>query len=193
MRRNDYSKLNQRYSISEIRSCEEYTAFMDADAKLKEDLQIVLFYLLNFADIDNSSGFLLDFLGWLVGTSRDYFDVSQYFKINSPDVNVPKYIWFSEPATDFIAPRGTLSDAFFRARIRAKIGANTSKCRREDNINIIKNMTYADKVIITNPAPMVLDIKIKGKNLFLSQRLKEDIEQILGNGIGIRNFETEIG
>lgn len=193
MRQVDYSKLNQKYSISQLRGCPEYLALINADADLKENLQTVLFYLINFANIDVSSGFLLDFIGWLVGTSRDYFDLSQYFKINSPDVNVQKYIWFSEPATDFVAPRGSLADVYFRARIKAKIGANTSKCTREANINVIKNLTYADTVTITNPAPMLLDIKIKGKNLFLSQHLKDDIERVLGNGVGIRNLTTEIG
>lgn len=192
MRQVDYSKLNQKYSISQLRGCPEYLALINADADLKESLQIVLFYLINFANIDVSSGFLLDFLGWLVGTSREYFDISQYFKVNSPDLNVQKYIWFSEPTTGFIAPRGSLEDVYFRARIKGKVGANTSKCTRESNIKVIKDMTFADTVIITNPAPMLLDVTIKGSNLFLSQHLKEDIERILGNGIGIRNLTTEI-
>ena len=52
-------------------------------------------------------------------------------------------------------------------------------------------MTFADKVIIHNVAPMLLDITIKGSNLFISQDLKGDIESILGRGVGIRNLVVE--
>jgi hypothetical protein len=191
MKKNNYQILNQKYSISQLRACKEYLALIGADADLKESLQNNLQKILDSTDINKADGFLLDNIGALVGTSRGYFDVSVYFKINSDDVNTEKYIWFSEPQTDFIAPSGSLEDRNFRARIRAKAGANISKCTREANINIIKNMTFAEKVIIKNVAPMLLDITIKGSNLFISQDLKGDIESILGRGVGIRNLVVE--
>lgn len=191
MKKNNYQILNQKYSISQLRACNEYLALISADADLKESMQNNLQKILDSIDINKADGFLLDNIGALVGTSRGYFDISAYFKINSDDVNTEKYIWFSEPQTDFIAPSGSLEDRNFRARIRAKAGANISKCTREANINIIKNMTFADKVIIHNVAPMLLDITIKGSNLFISQDLKGDIESILGRGVGIRNLVVE--
>lgn len=192
MKHNDYKKLNQRYSLSQFRNCPEYLALIYGDADLKEQLQNVIQFLLNFVDIDKSKGFLLDYLAWLIGTSREYFDTTQYFRINAPDVNVEKYIWFSEPSTDFVVPAGSLSDKSFRTKIKAKSAANTSRCTREENIQIIKNMTFADKVIIKNPAPMELDITLRGLNIFITQNLKEDIEKILGNGVGISKLTTEI-
>lgn len=191
MKNNNYQILNQKYSISQLRACKEYLALISADADLKESLQNNLQKILDSTDINKADGFLLDNIGALVGTAREYFDTSVYFKINSQDVNTEKYIWFSQPQTDFIAPSGSLEDRNFRARIRAKAGANISKCTREENINIIKNMTFAEKVIIQNIAPLLLDITIKGSNLFISQDLKRDIESILGRGVGIRNLVVE--
>lgn len=191
MKKNDYHVLNQKYSISQLRACQEYLAMIYADADLKDSMQKGVKYLLDSIDIDKAEGVFLDYIGWLVGTARGYFDLGAYFKINSPDVNTEKYIWFSEPETDFIAPTGSLEDRDFRARIRAKSACNTSKCTREDNIEIIKNMTFANKVIIKNVAPLELDITIQGANLFISQNLKSDIESILGEGVGIRNLKVE--
>lgn len=191
MRNNDYSTLNQKYSISQLRNCPEYLALINADAELKNALQSVLSYILKSIDIDKAEGFLLDYIGLLIGTSRGYFDTNQYFRINSPDVNVEKYIWFSEPQTDFVVPAGSLSDINFRARIKAKSGANVSRCTREENIKIIKNMTFAEQVKITNSQPLVLDITISGSNLLITQQLQKDIENILGNGVGIGKLLTE--
>lgn len=191
MKKNDYKVLNQKYSISQLRACQEYLAMIYADADLKENMQNGVKYLLDSIDIDKAEGVFLDYIGWLVGTSRGYFDTGAYFKINSPDVNTEKYIWFSQPETDFIAPTGSLEDRNFRARIKAKAGCNISKCTREDNINVIKNMTFANEVIIKNVAPLELDITIRGANLFVSQDLKSDIESVLGEGVGIRNLRVE--
>lgn len=191
MKKNDYHVLNQKYSISQLRACQEYLSMIYADADLKNNMQTGIKYLLDSIDINKAEGVFLDYIGWLVGTSRGYFDIGAYFKINSADVNTEKYIWFSQPETDFIAPSGSLEDREFRARIKAKSASNTSKCTRENNIEIIKNMTFAKKVIIKNVAPMELDITIQGANLFVSQNLKSDIESVLGEGIGIRNLKVE--
>lgn len=191
MKKNDYYVLNQKYSISQFRACPEYLALIQADADLKESFQNGVKYILDSIDIDKAEGFLLDYIGWLVGTSRAFFDTSAYFKINSADVNTEKYFWFSQPSSDFVVPSGSFEDINFRARIKAKAGTNTSKCTREENIEIIKNMTFADKVIIKNVAPMELDITIKGANLFITQDLKSTIESILGQGVGIRNLTVE--
>ena len=191
MKKNDYKVLNQKYSISQLRACQEYLAMIYADADLKENMQNGVKYLLDSIDIDKAEGVFLDYIGLLVGTSRKYFDTSVYFRINSSDVNTEKYIWFSQPATDFIAPAGSLEDINFRNRIKSKSASNVSKCTREDNINIIKNMTFANKVIIKNVAPLELDITIRGANLFVRQDLKSDIESVLGEGVGIRNLRVE--
>lgn len=191
MKKNNYHTLNQKYSISQLRACQEYLTLIYADADLKDSMQKCVQYLLDSIDVKKAEGVFLDYLGWLVGTARGFFDTGAYFKINSPDVNTEKYIWFSQPESDFIVPTGSLEDRDFRARILAKSACNTSKCTREENINIIKNMTFADKVIIKNVAPLELDITIIGANLFVSQNLKSDIESVLGEGVGIRTLKVE--
>lgn len=191
MKKLDYFALNQAYSLSQFRNNPEYMALIKADADLKENLQANVQYLLDTINIDKAAGVFLDYWGWLVGISRRYFDISAYFSYNRDDVNREKYIWFSEPKSDFVAPAGNLEDIDFRARIKAKAGANTSKCTREDNIAIIKNMTFAKKVKIKNVAIMLLDVTLVGDNLFFTKNTKSDIESVLGAGVGIRNLIVE--
>lgn len=187
----DYFALNQAYSLGQFRNNPEYMALIGADAGLKDNLQKNAQYLLDSIDINLAEGVFLDYRGWLVGISRRYFDISAYFSYNRADVNTEKYIWFSEPETDFVAPSGSLEDRDFRARIKAKAGANTSKCTREENISIIKNMTFARHVKIKNVDIMLLDVTLVGDNLFFTQDTKSDIELVLGSGVGIRNLMTE--
>lgn len=191
MKNLDYFALNQAYSIGQFRNNPEYMALIGADAGLKDNLQKNAQYLLDSIDINLAEGVFLDYWGWLVGISRRYFDISAYFNYNRADVNTEKYIWFSEPETDFLAPSGSLEDRDFRARIKAKAGANTSKCTREENISIIKNMTFARHVKIKNVDIMLLDVTLVGDNLFFTQDTKSDIELVLGSGVGIRNLMTE--
>ena len=191
MKNLDYFALNQAYSIGQFRNNPEYMALIGADAGLKDNLQKNAQYLLDSIDINLAEGVFLDYWGWLVGISRRYFDISAYFSYNRADVNTEKYIWFSEPETDFVAPSGSLEDRDFRARIKAKAGANTSKCTREENISIIKNMTFAKHVKIKNVDIMLLDVTLVGDNLFFTQDTKSDIELVLGSGVGIRNLRVE--
>lgn len=191
MKNIDYFALNQAYSLGQFRNNPEYIALIGADAGLKDNLQKNAQYLLDSIDINLAEGVFLDYRGWLVGISRRYFDISAYFSYNRADVNTEKYIWFSEPETDFVAPSGSLEDRDFRARIKAKAGANTSKCTREENISIIKNMTFARHVKIKNVDIMLLDVTLVGDNLFFTQDTKSDIELVLGSGVGIRNLRVE--
>jgi hypothetical protein len=146
---------------------------------------------LNNIDLNKSEGVLLDNWGTLLGIARSFFDIEAYFSYNRADVNTEKYVWFSEPESDYIVPSGSLDDRDYRTRIKAKAGQNVSRCTREENIAIIKNMTFARKVKIKNVEPLLLDITLVGDNLFLTQDIKSDIEAILGNGVGIRNLTTE--
>lgn len=193
MKNLDYYKENQKYSISQLRAIPEYLALIKTDAHFKGKLQDNLKYILDSIDIDKAEGFLLDNIGWLVGISREFFNLSAYFSYNRADVNTEKYIWFSEPESDYIVPVGSLDDINFRARVKAKAYANHSKCTREENIAVIKNMTFADKVIIKNVAPLLLDITLIGSNIFVTQTIQSDIESVLGRGVGIRNLEIRNG
>lgn len=190
MKQNNYNVLNQQYSISQLRAIPEYMALIGCDAQAKDDIQAGLRYVLDSLDIDKAEGFLLDYIGWLVGTGREYFDTSDYFSINRADVNTEKYIFFKNQQNNAI---GNLNDAYFRARIKAKAYANHSRATREENIRVIKNMTFAESVIIENVSPLLLDITLIGSNLFITDTIRKDIESVLGCGVGIRNLEIENG
>jgi len=181
---NYYTNL-QQFIISQFRNNADILQVLKAIANQFEDLQSAINYLLNCLDVDKAEGVFLDFIGWLVGTSRNYFDTTAYFKINSPDINVSKFFWFENPKSDLNLPKGSLTDNFFRLRIKAKIAANTSHATRNENIKIIKNMTFADRVIITSVSPMMLNIELIGNNIFSGSTLKDDIESVLGQGVGI--------
>ena len=70
----------------------------------------------------------------------------------------------------------------------AKIGYNISKGTRAENNYIIKNMTFADSIKIKRVAPMMLDITLKGANIIQTPTFRDDIERVLGQGVGINNL-----
>lgn len=186
---NDYYLKMQEYSISQLRANEDYLIFCKCIGEDYNNLQKVSEYLLNMANIDKAEGKYLDYIGWLVGTTRTYFNIARFFSVNSPDVNVPKYIWFKSQT---IGQTATLGDELFKRRIYAKIGYNITKGTREKNIYIIKNMSFADKVLIKSPNsktnstdPMCLDVTLIGDNILQTNTLLDDIENILGTGVGL--------
>lgn len=182
---NSFTKM-QEYSISQFRSNPDYLLICRCIAGQFDNLQKTSEYLLNMCDIEKAEGKWLDYIGWLVGTSRTYFDISKFFSVNSPDLNEPKYFWFTDQT---ISGESSLNDILFRRRIYAKIGYNTTKGARKENIFIIKNMTFADKVIIQKPKAMVLDITLEGKNIIKIDHLRDEIENILAPGVGLGDFK----
>lgn len=181
----DYFRKMQEYSISQLRQNPEYLELCKCISGQIDNLQKTSEYLLNMSLIDKAEGIYLDYIGWLVGTSRTYFDISKFFSVNSPDINIPKYFYFSSQT---ISGQSTLNDELFRRRIYAKIGYNTTKGLRSEIVRIIKNMTFADKVIMVNVKPMVKDITLVGKNIIQTNTLRNDVENIFMPGVGIRNF-----
>lgn len=186
---NDYYLKMQEYSISQLRLNKDYLNFCKCIGEDYNNLQKVSEYLLNMVNIDKAEGIYLDYIGWLVGTTRTYFNITRFFSVNSNDLNVIKYFWFPNQT---IGQTASLPDELFRRRIYAKIGYNTTKGTREDNIYIIKNMSFADKVIIKSPnsktdstEPMCLDVTLIGNNILQTNTLLDDIENILGTGVGL--------
>lgn len=185
---NDYYVLMQKYSISQLRTNKDYLILCKCIGNQFDNLQKVSQYMLDCCDIDNAEGVWLDYLGWLVGTTREYFNIARFFSVNSDDVNVEKYFWFANQTIGQIA---SLSDELFKKRIHAKIGYNITKGTRNDNIYIIKNMTNANKVVITKPQPMVLDITLIGDGIIETNTLLDDVESILGTGVGIGHLKIQ--
>ena len=108
--------------------------------------------------------------------------------VYSGDLNVEKYFWFAQQSLD---PNSDINEEFFRRKILAKIQYNKTRCTRNDNINIIKGITFADHVIIENVEPMLLDITLYGDNIISTTTMFEDIESVLANGVGINNLQIK--
>ena len=181
----DFIKKMNFYAVSQLRVNEDYKNFCEIIGKCFNDLKKVSSYLLNSKDIDTASGIWLDYIGWLVGTTREVFDISQFFSVNSPDLNVEKYIWFPGQT---VGSATNLNDDLFRRKIYAKIGYNISKGTRNENNYIIKNMTFADRIKIRRYAPMQLDIYLQGDNIIITPTFRQDIEKVLGQGVGIHEL-----
>jgi len=181
----ELDKLMQQYSISEFRNIPEYVKICEAFTVGLNSIQDAVDYLSDMINVDKAQGIWLDYIGWLVGTSRQYMSLTNYFCVNRDDVNKSIYFWFKGTST---SAQESLDDALFRKRIYGKIGYNISKGTREENIYIIKNITAADYVEITQEAPMLLNITLYGDNIIQTMTLQQDIENIFPNGIGINNL-----
>ena len=181
----DFIKKMNFYAVSQLRVNEDYKNLCGIIGKCFNDLKKVSSYLLNSKDIDTASGIWLDYIGWLVGTTRGIFDISQFFCTNADDINREQYFWFPDQK---VGVESNLQDELFRRRIYAKIGYNISKGTRAENNYIIKNMTFADSIKIKRVAPMMLDITLKGANIIQTPTFRDDIERVLGQGVGINNL-----
>ena len=183
----ELDKKMLEYSISQFRNIPEYVKMCEAFAVGLGTIQTSVDYLSDMIDLDKAEGIWLDYIAWLVGTKRSFYDITQYFCVNEPHLNVEKYFYFEGVST---LESGSFDDVYLRKRIKAKIAFNTSRATRNENIRIIQGMINADKVVISNVSPMVLDVTIYGDNLFYpsTQSLRASIENVLGNGVGIRNL-----
>ena len=184
----DLNSLILQNSITSLRENDGYQKLCEAHCKGMISIQNAVDFLTNALNVDKASGVFLDYIGWLVGTTRTSFSISGFFCVNSNDINVEKQFYFP---TETKLEQGSLVDVIFRQRIKAKIGYNISKGTREDNLYIIKNLTNADKVVITKAGYKKLDVHLYGNNIVLSgvNSLRQDIEQILGLTIGLNNLE----
>ena len=175
------------YSISQFRSVPEYVKICEAFTIGAESIQNAINYLSDMLNIDKAEGIWLDYIAWLVGTTREIYDLTQFFCVNIEHLNVSKLFYFPESAEK---TKSSLQDIYLRKKIKAKIAYNTSKATRNENIKIIKGMINADKVVISQVSPMILDITIYGDNLFYpsTQSLRKSITNILSTGVNVRNL-----
>ena len=183
----ELDKKMLEYSISQFRNIPEYVKMCEAFAVGLATIQTSVDYLSDMIDLDKAEGIWLDYIAWLVGTNRTTYDILQFFCVNAPHLNVEKYFYFEGISS---LEKGTVQDVALRKRIKAKIAYNTSKATRNENIRIIEGLVNADKVVISNVSPMLLDITLYGDNLFYPsvQAPRTTIENVLGNGVGIRNL-----
>ena len=140
----DLNSLILQNSITSLRENEGYKKLCEAHNQGTISIQNAVDFLINALSVDKASGVFLDYIGWLVGTTRVSFSMGNFFCVNSSDINVEKYFYFPS-STDW--SQGTLGDVMFRQRIKAKIGYNISNGTREENLYIIKNLTNASKFV----------------------------------------------
>ena len=172
------------YSISEFRNIPEYVKICEAFSVGAYTIQDTINYLTDMIDKDKAEGVWLDYIGWLVGAFREeYINTADFFCVNTDDVNRLKRFYFPSISSN-LGLTTNLSDSLYNGEINAKIGYNVSNGTREDNIRIIKPLVNADKVIITNYAPMELEITIYGNNI-LTQNIKSRIESVLAPGVSV--------
>lgn len=181
----DFVKKMQFYAISQLRQNEDYLNFCQCIGDDFNDLKKVGEFILKCINIDEAEGIWLDYLAWFVGTSRRYFNLSQYFCVNAEHVNAEKYFYFPKSTIDTTS---SIDDDFLRKRIYAKIAYNNSKGTRNENNFIIKNLTNAERVIIKRVAPMMLDVTLEGDEINIVFATREELESVIGNGVGIRNI-----
>lgn len=189
----DYHAKIQKYVLSQFRNKDGFREMLKGISFLFEDLQTKSFELLNWSSIDKAEGELLDFIGYLFGVYREYFNISNYFCVNADDINREKYFFFENAGIGSNIPQGSLTDRDLRQRIKAKIAQLYSSFTRNENISIIKNMTFAEHVYITKVDTMTLDIDLVGNNLFLTDRTKQEIEDVLGDGVSLRTLTINGG
>lgn len=186
----DYKQILEESVISQFRGKVGIDETLSAIAQQFQNLQEKAETLLQWTSVDTAEGELLDYIGFLFGITRDYFDLSQYFCLNVDDLNRSKYFFFRESNSGKIVPRGSLSDQNFRARIHAKIASKFSRHTRNDNIYVIKNMTFADNVQISKYSTMMLDINLVGnrQEMFITDKTLAEIQGVLGDGVGLHSL-----
>ncbi len=176
-----------RYSISEFRANPAYVKICEAHCIGLQTIQDAVDYLSNCLDMDKAEGIWLDYIAWLVGTTRNATALLRFFCLNVPHLNVEKYFYFPG-LTDFSATQ--LDDAVLRQRIKATIGYNTSRGTREENLRILKGISNADLIKIEVVEPMSLDVTLAGDNIIYPSigNLRENMVIVLPNGVGIRRL-----
>lgn len=182
MKYHDYKVEILKYIISYFRPNEDIKNILIGVGTRFNELQDIIVTLLDALTISKARGFLLDYIGTEVGTTRDEVDFGNYFCVNLPHVNVSKMFYFLSSDLDPTS-KITLEDAEFIQKIMAVIGGNLSSGTRNENLNIIKMITNAADVIIDKVDTCQLDIYLIGDNITYTSNTLKYIESILADGV----------
>ena len=182
MKYKDYKVEILKYIIPYFRQNTDIKNILLAIGMRFNALQDVIVELLDSLTISKAHGFLLDYIGREVGTTRDEVDFGDYFCVNVPHINVQKKFYFMASSLNpEIAV--TLEDAEFIQKIMAVIGGNMSSGTRNENLNIIKMITNSDNVIIKKVDTCQLDIYLNGADITYTKNTLNYIQNILADGI----------
>ena len=182
MKYRDYKVEILKYIIPYFRQNTDIKNILLAIGMRFNALQDIIVELLDSLTISKAKGFLLDYIGKEVGTTRDEVDFGNYFCVNMPHINIEKRFYFMasglNPETIL-----TLEDKEFIQKIMAVIGGNMSSGTRNENLNIIKMITNSDDVIIRKVGTCQLDIYLNGADITYTKSTLNYIQNILGDGI----------
>ena len=182
MKYRDYKVEILKYIIPYFRQNTDIKNILLAIGMRFNALQDIIVELLDSLTISKAKGFLLDYIGKEVGTTRDEVDFGNYFCVNMPHINIEKRFYFMasglNPETIL-----TLEDKEFIQKIMAVIGGNISSGTRNENLNIIKMITNSDDVIIRKVGTCQLDIYLNGADITYTKSTLNYIQNILGDGI----------
>lgn len=183
----ELDKKMLEYSISQFRNIPEYVKLCEAFAVGLATVQNSVDYLSDMIDVDKAEGIWLDYIAWLVGTTRNATALLRFFCLNVQHLNTEKYFYFPG-ITDFSATQ--LDDAVLRQRIKATIAYNTSRGTREENLRILKGIANADYIKIEVVRPMTLRVILIGNNIIYPSigNLKENMVTVLPPGVGIEEL-----
>ena len=185
----DYKTKCLEFILSYFRTNSDIVNIIQTPADRFNSLQDIIQYLLDSLIISKARGQRLDYIGKEVGTIRDEIDFGDYFCINREHINKNKLFYFLSSGVNPRIPL-TLPDAAFIQKIYACIGANSSSGCIEEILSIIKKMTDADNVLISQGSNGGININIYGEELLVTQNTVSYIRQILGDGIYIEEIKT---
>lgn len=188
MKTNDYKIEALKYVLPYLRTNEDIVAVLKAIGATFNNLQDAVSYLLNSLNIHNARGVWLDYIGTEVGAQRDEMDYGNYFCVNRLHVNVEKYFYF---VTSGLNPQSPLSltDAEFIQKILAYIGANRACGTLFEFEEIVKTITNASSVDISQEAPMYISVSLYGEGLILTKNTISYIQNILPVGIYLKEIK----
>lgn len=183
----ELTNIMLQYSISQFRNNPAYVKCCEAHTIGLNEIQESINYLSKCLDVEQAEGIWLDYIAWLVGTTRNATALLRFFCLNVQHLNTEKFFYFPG-ITDFSATQ--LDDAVLRQRIKATIAYNTSKGTREENLRILKGIANADYIKIEVIRPMTLRVILIGNNIIYPSigNLKENMVTVLPPGVGIEEL-----
>lgn len=183
----DYKVRGMQYILAYYRQNKDISTIVKIIGERFNLIQSVLLYLLESYNIKSARGLWLDYAGEELGAKRDEIDFGNYFTVNSPHINTEKMFYFLTSGFDPKSPL-SLNDAEFIQKIFAYIGTNSSSGTIEDLLYIVRTITNAQNVKIYRVEPYGIRIALDGENLILTLNTINYIQQILSNGIYLKEI-----
>ena len=99
--------LLQDNTISILKNYPRFLTLLKVIANRLDNLQDCVNYLCENMSIETAEGIWLDYLAWLVGTTREAYNILNFFCVNAPHLNVEKLFYFEGITPD---AKGNLQD-----------------------------------------------------------------------------------